>query len=112
MVGELQRVLKALLGYGARMPKELMLFVKNMAFSTSMGQTLAPDLDILDLIQQVIVHFATTHGERIANDLQQPYDPDGYLSEVSMDGYRASLGMPDADAITLGRAPGSPPHHP
>ena len=102
MVGELQRVLKALLGYGARMPKELMLFVKNMAFSTSMGQTLAPDLDILDLIQQVIVHFATTHGERIANDLQQPYDPDGYLSEVSMDGYRAALGMPDADAITLG----------
>ena len=101
MVGELQRVLKALLGYGARMPKELMLFVKNMAFSTSMGQTLAPDLDILELIQQVIVHFATTHGERIAQDLQQEYDPDAYLAQVSLDGYRASLGMPDAQAITL-----------
>jgi ubiquinone biosynthesis protein len=101
MVQELQRVLKALLGYGARMPKELMLFVKNMAFSTSMGQTLAPDLDILDLIQQVIMHFALTHGERIAQDLQQDYDPDGYLAEVNLDGYRASLGMPDAEAITL-----------
>ncbi len=101
MVAELQRVLKALLGYGARMPKELMLFVKNMAFSTSMGQTLAPDLDILDLIQQVIMHFALTHGERIATDLQQEYDPDAYLAEVNLDGYRASLGMPDAEAITL-----------
>jgi ubiquinone biosynthesis protein len=101
MVNELQRVLKALLGYGARMPKELMLFVKNMAFSTSMGQTLAPDLDILDLIQQVILHFATTHGQRIAEDLQQEYDPDGYLEVVSLDGYRAALGMPDAEAITL-----------
>ena len=78
-----------------------MLFVKNMAFSSSMGSTLAPDLDILDLIQQVIIHFATTHGERIAADLQQPYDPDAYLAEVSMDGYKASLGVPDADAITL-----------
>ena len=101
MVHELQRVLKALLGYGARMPKELMLFVKNMAFSTSMGQTLAPDLDILDLIQQVIMHFALTHGERIASDLRQDYDPEAYLAEVNLDGYRASLGMPDADAITL-----------
>jgi len=101
MVNELQRVLKALLGYGAAMPKELMLFVKNMAFSTSMGQTLAPDLDILDLIQQVVLHFAVTHGERIANDLQQEYDPDAYLSEVTMDGYKAALGVPDAERITL-----------
>jgi ubiquinone biosynthesis protein len=101
MVGELQRVLKALLGYGARMPKELMLFVKNMAFSSSMGSTLAPDLDILDLIQQIVVHFAMTHGERIATDLQQEYDPDAYLAEVTLDGYKASLGVPDADAITI-----------
>jgi ubiquinone biosynthesis protein len=101
MVHELQRVLKALLGYGAKMPKELMLFVKNMAFSTSMGQTLAPDLDIIDLIQHIVLHFAMTHGERIATDLQQEYDPDAYLAEVTMDGYKAALGVPDADRITL-----------
>ncbi len=35
------------------------------------------------------------------HDLQQDYDPDGYLAEVNLDGYRASLGMPDAEAITL-----------
>ena len=46
MVGEIQRVVKALLGYGARMPKELMLFVKNMVFLDGAIATLAPDLDL------------------------------------------------------------------
>ena len=32
MVKEVQRVVKALLGYGAKLPKELMLYVKNMVF--------------------------------------------------------------------------------
>src|SRR5690606_14787722 len=32
LVGELQQIIKALLGLGARVPKELMLFVKNMVF--------------------------------------------------------------------------------
>ena len=47
LVHELQRVVKALLGYGARMPKELMLFVKNMVFLDGAIARLAPDLDIL-----------------------------------------------------------------
>ena len=46
MVGEIQRVVKALLGYGARLPKELMLFVKNMVFLDGAIATLAPDLDL------------------------------------------------------------------
>ena len=43
---ELQRVVKALLGYGARMPKELMLFVKNLVFLDGAIARLAPDLDL------------------------------------------------------------------
>ena len=39
--------MKALLGYGARMPKELMLFVKNMVFLDGAIARLAPDLDLL-----------------------------------------------------------------
>ena len=46
LVAEIQRTVKALLGYGARMPKELMLFVKNMVFLDGAIATLAPDLDI------------------------------------------------------------------
>ena len=44
---EIQKTVKALLGYGAKMPKELMLFVKNMVFLDGAIATLAPDLDIV-----------------------------------------------------------------
>ena len=47
LVKEVQRVVKALLGYGARMPKELMLYVKNMVFLDGAIARLAPDLDII-----------------------------------------------------------------
>ena len=40
-------MVKALLGYGARLPKELMLYVKNMVFLDGAIATLAPDLDLL-----------------------------------------------------------------
>jgi ubiquinone biosynthesis protein len=63
LVGELQQVVKALLGFGARMPKELMLFVKNMVFLDNAIATLAPDLDMIDEVAQMSIYFATRHGE-------------------------------------------------
>ncbi|MGA1451584.1 MAG: ABC1 kinase family protein, partial [Ilumatobacteraceae bacterium] len=47
MVAEVQRVVKAMLGYGARLPKELMLYVKNMVFLDGAIARLAPELDLL-----------------------------------------------------------------
>ena len=47
MVQEVQRVVKALLGYGAKLPKELMLYVKNMVFLDGAIARLAPELDLL-----------------------------------------------------------------
>ena len=41
LMAQLREVTKALLGYGARMPKELMLFVKDMIFTTSTALTMA-----------------------------------------------------------------------
>ena len=38
-------MVKALLGYGARMPKELMLFAKNMVFVDAAIANLAPEVD-------------------------------------------------------------------
>src|SRR6185436_18468085 len=59
MVQEIQQVVKALLGIGARMPKELMLFVKNMVFLDGAIATLAPDLDLFGEIAQLSLYFAT-----------------------------------------------------
>src|SRR3546814_16105353 len=44
LVQEIQKTIQALLGIGARMPKELMLSLKNMVFLARAGATLATDL--------------------------------------------------------------------
>jgi ubiquinone biosynthesis protein len=80
LVGELQRSIKTLLALGARMPKELMLFVKNMVFLDGAIATLAPDLDLFAEIEAIALLFAEKHGERIMAQLglqhQEGWEPD------------------------------------
>jgi ubiquinone biosynthesis protein len=92
LVGEIQRTMKALLGIGARMPKELMLFVKNMMFLDGAIATLAPDLDIFSEIADITMHFANTYGEQIAADLG--LDPAAW--QLDMTGVKASFGLDDS----------------
>lgn len=97
LLEEVQRVVKALLGYGARMPKELMLFVKNMIYLSSMIGQLAPDIDLLAEIQGIAMHFATTHALQLATDSGIVVDPDG----IDMTGVKASMGLEaEVDSIT------------
>ncbi len=97
LVEEIQRTVKALLGYGARMPKELMLFVKNLMFVDGAIATLAPDLDILSEIADITMYFATQHGEKIAQQLGLGND----AWELDMDGVKAGFGLGnDVDRLT------------
>ncbi|HEX6568605.1 MAG TPA: AarF/UbiB family protein [Acidimicrobiales bacterium] len=89
LVAELQQVIKALLGLGARMPKELMLFVKNMVFVDAAIASLAPDLDLFAEIAQLSLYFATRHGDRILADVG--IDPRGI--ELDLSGVKASFGL-------------------
>ncbi|MEX2292800.1 MAG: AarF/UbiB family protein [Acidimicrobiales bacterium] len=88
LVNEIQRTIKALMGIGARLPKELMLFIKNMVFLDGAIATLAPDLDIIGEIGNISMHLATAHGDRLASDLG--LDPSSY--ELDLSGVRASFG--------------------
>ncbi len=90
LVAELRDVTKALLGYGARMPKELMLFVKDILFLNSAMATMAPDVDILGEILAVVTYFTERHGEQIAREV----GADLALSPIDLEGYRAALGFP------------------
>lgn len=90
LTGEIQRVVKALLGYGARLPKELMLFVKNMVFLDGAIATLAPDLDLFAEIAQISLYFASTHGERIAAEVGVRYDSHW---QPDLTGVKASFGV-------------------
>jgi ubiquinone biosynthesis protein len=83
LVKEMREITKKLLGYGARAPKELMLFVRNMMFLNSATAVLAPDLDMLQQMMQIYLYFAQTHGEQI-------------MREVGVD---ASAATPDPDAM-------------
>jgi ubiquinone biosynthesis protein len=89
MVKEVQRVVKALLGYGARMPKELMLFVKNLVFLDGAIATLAPDLDLIGEVAAISVYFANTHGERLGREL----GIDHREVEIDLDGLKVGLGV-------------------
>jgi ubiquinone biosynthesis protein len=97
MVAEVQRVVKALLGYGARLPKELMLYVKNMVFLDGAIARLAPDLDILGEVASISLLFANKHGERLGKELG--VDPASV--EFDMSGVKATLGLDsDVERIT------------
>ena len=89
LVAEVQRVVKALLGYGARMPKELMLYVKNMVFLDGAMARLAPDLDLIGEIAKISMMFAERHGERLGREL----GIDHTQVELNMDGVKAGFGV-------------------
>ena len=97
MLAEIQKAIKALLGYGARMPKELMLFVKNMVFLDGAIATLAPDLDLFAEIARISMYFAETHGERIAAEVG--IDPRTY--ELDMTGIKGSFGVDPSETDSL-----------
>ena len=89
LVTEVQRVVKALLGYGARMPKELMLYVKNLVFLDGAIARLAPDLDLLGEIASISLHFAQRHGERLGRELGIDHN----AIQIDLDGVKASFGV-------------------
>lgn len=89
LVAEVQRVVKALLGYGARLPKELMLYVKNLVFLDGAIASLAPDLDLIGEVGKISMKFAEKHGERLAAELGMASD----AIAVDMTGFKASLGL-------------------
>lgn len=97
MVAELQRIIKALLAYGARMPKSLMLYVKNLIFIDGAIATLAPELDMFAVVTDIATHFATTHGAAIAQQL-------GVAQEewkLDLDGVKAGFGVDPGDMDRL-----------
>jgi ubiquinone biosynthesis protein len=97
LIGEIRELTKALLAYGARMPKELMLFVKDLLFLDGALATLAPDVDLFQEITQVATYFATRYGERIAQDVG--IDPRQQV--VDLEGFKASIGLTnDVETLT------------
>ncbi|NBU38207.1 MAG: AarF/ABC1/UbiB kinase family protein, partial [Actinobacteria bacterium] len=92
LVKEVQRIVKALLAYGAKLPKELMLYVKNMVFLDGAIARLAPDLDIIGELTNISMLFMQRHGVRLAQELG--VNPDEI--EIDMGSLKAGLGVDES----------------
>jgi ubiquinone biosynthesis protein len=89
LINEIRDVVSKLISYGARMPKELMLFIKNLLFLDAAIALLAPDLDLIGETFQVATYFATKHGERLASETGTKGEP----FEIDLEGFKASFGL-------------------
>ncbi|HXY43177.1 MAG TPA: AarF/UbiB family protein [Acidimicrobiales bacterium] len=89
LTSQIRDLTKQLLSYGVRMPKELMLFVKDMLFLDGAVATMAPEIDLLGEIAVIAAYFAQHHGERIAADV----GVDVRSTPIDLDGLRASMGL-------------------
>jgi ubiquinone biosynthesis protein len=97
LVAEMQHSIKTLLGIGARLPKELMLFVKNLMFLDGAIATLAPDLDLFAEVEAIALLFAAKHGERIMAQLGLQAEED-WAPDIT--GIKAGFGL-DASTEAL-----------
>lgn len=93
LVRELQRIISALLGMGARLPKILMLYVKNLVFLDAAIANLAPDLDLIEEFASLSMHLATTHGDRFAQELGMSVE----AMEVDESAIRSGFGIVDGE---------------
>jgi len=89
----MQRSVKTLLALGAKLPKELMLFVKNLMFLDGSIATLAPDLDLFTEVESIALMFATKHGEQIMAQLGLEQTAD-WTPDLS--GVKASFGLDES----------------
>jgi ubiquinone biosynthesis protein len=88
---EIQHVTKALLGYGAKLPKPLMLFVKNMLFIDDAVGHFAPDVNILEEVLQIYAYFVQNHAEKISTEAGM--DPTQHTFDLTM--FKAGMGIRD-----------------
>ncbi|MCU4183602.1 AarF/ABC1/UbiB kinase family protein [Acidiferrimicrobium sp. IK] len=97
LLSQVRDLTKQLLAYGARFPKVLMLFVKDLLFLDGALATLAPDVDLFGEVTQIATYFTARYGARIAADI----GVDPRANPVDMDAVRAGLGVgTDVDALT------------
>lgn len=91
---ELERLSKALLSSGARLPKPLMLWAKDIAFLDAAIGSLAADENLIEIVTNAVSSFLTRHAAQLAALTG---------SDIGVDetAVKASLGIPlDRDEIT------------
>ena len=59
-------VMRILVAHGFRLPKELVLFFKNLLYLNGLAATLAPDLNLLGEIDPIFQYFAAKYEQELS----------------------------------------------
>jgi ubiquinone biosynthesis protein len=92
----MRRVTKAMIAHGLRIPKVVVLYLKDVMFVDAAIGSLAPDLNLLAEFTFISAYFASTYGTQIAEQLGidpalATFDPEALLTAVGMDPTQESL---------------------
>jgi ubiquinone biosynthesis protein len=90
LLNEVRDITRKLLDYGARFPKVLMLFVKDLLFLDGALATLAPDVDLLSEVVSISQYFAERYGAQITAEIG--IDP--RVAPMDIDTARTALALP------------------
>jgi ubiquinone biosynthesis protein len=97
LLNQVRDLTRRLLEYGAKFPKILMLFVKDLLFVDGSLATLAPDVDLFTEVTEIATYFANHYGDRIAHDIG--IDPRERPLEIAA--VKAAVGVSeDVDSLT------------
>jgi ubiquinone biosynthesis protein len=66
MVEGMGQVMRILVGHGFRLPKELVLFFKNLLYLNGLASTLAPDLNLLAEVDPIFQYFAAKYEQELS----------------------------------------------
>ena len=79
---EFRALISGLLANGARIPKELMLFIKNFAYLCSVTGELEPDMEVLAQFERIASSFFARNGVRMATEIGFSPSPDAIDKRV------------------------------
>jgi len=96
LAAELQNLSKTLLGSGAKLPKSLMLWAKNIVFVDSAIGEIAPETDLIGVLSEVAGEFVQRNGAVLGELLGTAGRPD-----IDVDAIKRGIGVSrDTERIT------------
>ncbi len=73
----LGKLIVVLASNGFRMPKELVLFFKNLLYLSGFAASVAPEADVLEVVQRILLELLAGEGSVLAEIVAPPADPAG-----------------------------------
>jgi ubiquinone biosynthesis protein len=72
VVAGMGATMQVLAAGGFRLPKDLVLFFRNLLYLNGFAQAVAPDTNLLNHVEPVLAWFQSRHGARLAEMVVQP----------------------------------------